>query len=261
MNVEVTTRGSVPPEMVALAEERIGDLESAVGRELGQARVVLLEEENPSITRSARAEGEISLGGKTVRGRVEAENIGQAISELAERLQIQLRRHIDRLTTLRRQPTETPEGKWRHGTWIPPRPAQSVRPAGEREVIRRKVFVLEPLDATEAAAVMEELDHNFYLFHDSATGSDSVVYRRDDGRLAVIAPRDVSDTGDHAGDGEDEIVRERSHFSGPLSLADAVSQMDELNHRFMYFIDAGSDRGAVLYLRYDGHYGLIEPDA
>jgi hypothetical protein len=34
--------------------------------------------------------------------------------------------------------------------------------------------------------------------------------------------------------------------------------MNMLNHRFMYFIDAASDCGNVIYMRYDGHYGLIE---
>jgi len=257
MNVDVTTRGSVPPEMVALAEEKIGELESAIKRPLGQARVVLLEEENPSIPLSSRAEGEVSLAGKTIRGRVEAASIAQAINELAERLQQQLRRHVDRLTTLKRQPAEAGEGHWRHGTWVPPRPPRSFRDPGEREVIRRKVFALEPLAAGEAAAVMSELDHDFYLFHDSATGADSIVYRRDDGELAVLAPQDAV-----APEGDDEgLIREHSHYSAPLSIGDAVSQMDELNHRFMYFADAATGRGAVLYLRYDGHYGLIEPAA
>lgn len=258
MNVDVTTRGSVPPEMVSLAEEKIGELEDAIQRPLTHARVVLLQEENPSITRSARAEGEVSLNGKTVRGRVEADSVSQAVSELVERLQHQLRRHIDRLTTRKRQPSETPEGMWRHGTWVPPRPGQSVRPPGEREVIRRKVFALEPLNPGDAASVMSELDHDFYLFHDSETGADSVVYRRDDGQLAVIAPQDAPEP--EAGQ-PDGIVRERSHFSEALALPDAVGQMDELNHRFMYFTDSASDRGAVLYLRYDGNYGLIEPEA
>ena len=37
--------------------------------------------------------------------------------------------------------------------------------------------------------------------------------------------------------------------------------MGELNHRFMYFINDAQGRGNVIYLRYDGHYGLIEPAA
>jgi len=35
--------------------------------------------------------------------------------------------------------------------------------------------------------------------------------------------------------------------------------MDELNHRFLYFVDAYDGRGKVLYLRHDGDYGLVEP--
>lgn len=257
MNIDVTTRGSVPSEMIELAEDKIADLATTVRHEPTQARVVLLQEENARNPHPARAEGEVWLSGKTVRGRVEAENMQRAIHDLAERLEHQIRRHIDRLTTRKRKPNEAPEGKWRDGTWVPPRPAQSLHEPGEREVIRRKVFALEPLEATEAAAVMGELDHNFYLFHDAATDTDSVVYTRDDGRIAVIAPQGTSPSGE----GEDGILREQSHFSGPLALDDAVAQMDELNHRFMYFIDAAGERGAVLYLRYDGHYGLIEPEA
>ena len=41
-------------------------------------------------------------------------------------------------------------------------------------------------------------------------------------------------------------------------MKDAVAEMNVLNHRFMYFTDAASGRGTVIYMRYDGHYGLIE---
>jgi sigma 54 modulation/S30EA-like ribosomal protein len=213
------------------------------------------EAENPRIPRSARAEGELRLGGHPVRGRVEAESMGQAIHELAERLRQQLRRHVDRLASRRRVPAGVQEGEWRRAAWTPPRPPRSWRDPGEREVIRRKTFALEPASALEAAADMSALDHDFYLFRDADTDADSVVYRRDDGRLAVI-----TDQGEPEGD-ERDVVREASRYSDPLDLADAVSKMDELNHRFLFFTDASSGRGAVLYLRYDGHYGLIEPAA
>lgn len=258
MNVEVTSRGPVDPEMVALAEETMAGLETAIARPLGQIRVVLRQEKE-NIPHPARAEGDLAVGGKAIRGHVEAENMTRAIHDLAERLQQQIRRHIDRLTTLKRKPAEAPEGKWDHDAWVPLLPSQSRLAPGERKVIRRKVFSLQPLKASEAAEVMSELDHGFYLFHDSETGADSVVYHRDDGKLAVIAPRDVptlSDQQDPNG-----IVREPSRYSGALSLEDAVREMDELNHRFMYFSDAAADRGAVIYLRHDGNYGLIEPEA
>ncbi len=257
MNVDVTTRGPVDHEMVVLAQETFADLEDSVGRQLDQTHVVL-REEKPSFPQPARAEGEVSLGGKTIRGHVEAENMPRAIHALADRLQHQLRRHVDRLTSLQRKSAEAPEGKWTHDTWVPLQPSQSLLAPGERDVIRRKVFSLVPLKASEAAELMSELDHGFYLFHDSETDADSVVYLRDDGRMAVIAPQDASapaEQGDSGG-----IVRERSHFSEPLTQEDALSQMDELNHRFMFFVDAATGHGAVLYLRYDGHYGLIEQE-
>ena len=43
----------------------------------------------------------------------------------------------------------------------------------------------------------------------------------------------------------------------PRRLHDVISEMNELNHRFRYFVDEGSGRARVIYMRYDGHYGLI----
>ena len=50
-------------------------------------------------------------------------------------------------------------------------------------------------------------------------------------------------------------------MSGPTALDDAVAEMGVLNHRFLYFTNADTERGNVIYVRYDGHYGLIEPAA
>ena len=35
--------------------------------------------------------------------------------------------------------------------------------------------------------------------------------------------------------------------------------MNAVGHRFVFFGNAASGRGNVIYRRYDGHYGLIEP--
>lgn len=254
MNVEVTTRGSVDPELAKEIADRIRDLGAAVDRDPIDARVVLMQEENPRIAQAARAEGDVRFNGYTIRGRVAAETMDQAVNDLVERLREQLRRHVDRLNTKQRTPPTVGEGEWRSGAWTPPRPPRSWRPPGERQVIRRKSFALEPMDAIDAAGDMAALDHEFYLFKDSDTGADSLIYRRDDGHLAVIAPQDAPEAPEDGGP-----TRERSRYSEPLSLADAISEMDELNHRFLFFVNAETGRGNVLYLRYDGHYGLIEP--
>jgi putative sigma-54 modulation protein len=40
---------------------------------------------------------------------------------------------------------------------------------------------------------------------------------------------------------------------------DAAAAMDDLGHDFYVFVNAESERVAVLYRRKDGNYGLIEP--
>jgi hypothetical protein len=122
--------------------------------------------------------------------------------------------------------------------------------------MRRKTFALEPMTPQEAAWDLEALDHAFYLFRDLDTEADAVVYRRDDGRLGVIGP---------AGQGwaeeppAGEPVREESRMNAATRLDDAIAEMDALDHRFLYFVDAETGRGNVIYLRIDGHYGLIGP--
>ena len=45
-------------------------------------------------------------------------------------------------------------------------------------VIRRKEFAGKPMSVDDALYHMELVGHDFYLFHDEATGKPSVVYRR-----------------------------------------------------------------------------------
>ena len=53
-------------------------------------------------------------------------------------------------------------------------------------VIRRKEFTAEPMTVSDAIDRMELVGHDFYLFHDSATGKSSVVYRRKGWNYGVL---------------------------------------------------------------------------
>jgi hypothetical protein len=59
---------------------------------------------------------------------------------------------------------------------------------------------------------------------------------------------------------DDFVVSEPSRYSEPISLADARSEMDVLDHRFVYFIALEDQHGKALCLRHDGDYGLVELD-
>ncbi|MGN0583985.1 MAG: ribosome hibernation-promoting factor, HPF/YfiA family [Ruminococcus sp.] len=56
------------------------------------------------------------------------------------------------------------------------------------EVIRHKKFKMYPMDVEEAILQMNLLGHNFFMFANAATGETNVVYKRADGKYAVLEP-------------------------------------------------------------------------
>jgi putative sigma-54 modulation protein len=58
---------------------------------------------------------------------------------------------------------------------------------------------------------------------------------------------------------ERRIVKTKRFAIEPMFEEDAMAAIEELGHQFFVFVDAETERIAVLYLRDDGDYGLIEP--
>ncbi len=59
---------------------------------------------------------------------------------------------------------------------------------------------------------------------------------------------------------EKRVIRS-GHFSlKPMSLEEALVQIDIKNKEVFLFRREGSEEWAVLYRRKDGHYGLVEPE-
>ena len=57
---------------------------------------------------------------------------------------------------------------------------------------------------------------------------------------------------------ETSIVRKKNFKIYPMSVEEAVLQMDLLDHNFFVFLNAETDEINVVYKRDDGGYGLIE---
>ena len=53
------------------------------------------------------------------------------------------------------------------------------------------------------------------------------------------------------------VVREKTHESTPMSVADAVDRMELIGHDFYLFQDVGTDLPSVVYRRQNFDYGLI----
>lgn len=76
-------------------------------------------------------------------------------------------------------------------------------------------------------------------------------------KLSEIPPE--SPQGQEA-DKEAKIVRTKRFAVKPMSVEEAVMQMDLLGHDFFVFANATTDEVNVVYKRRDGNYGLIEPE-
>jgi putative sigma-54 modulation protein len=76
--------------------------------------------------------------------------------------------------------------------------------------------------------------------------------------LEKMLLRKIAD-GTADGSRDRQIVKTKRFAIEPMFEEDAVGAMEELGHDFYVFVNAESERVAVLYRRKDGRYGLIEP--
>ena len=57
-----------------------------------------------------------------------------------------------------------------------------------------------------------------------------------------------------------EVVRTKHFAVKPMSIEEAIMQLELLGHEFFVFANADDQKINVLYRRKDGNYGLIQPD-
>lgn len=59
---------------------------------------------------------------------------------------------------------------------------------------------------------------------------------------------------------DSNIVRSKHFVIKPMTVEQAVDQMEFLGHKFFLFVNAEDDIISVVYTRDDGKYGLIQPE-
>jgi ribosomal subunit interface protein len=247
--VEVTSRGEVPESTVGYARTKVEHVVRFAHEPVLNAHVVLTEAHDPAVERWARAEASLNVNGTPVRAHAIASDMLGAVDLLEGRLQTSLVQHADRNRTRHRWIGVAAEHEWRHGDLPSRREPHFPRPPEQREVIRRKTFALEPMTPDEAAFDMDMLGHDFYLFTDLRSGKDAMVYRAGEGRFAVL--------GEAVPEGESAPLVMMAGAAPTLSEDEAISRLGLTGDPYLFYLDADSHRGRVLYLRYDGHYGLI----
>jgi ribosome-associated translation inhibitor RaiA len=242
--VELLTRGPVPQRDREQVVEKVRAL-CEVGHEPVLAAVVNLKvRDRAGHELPAIAEASLDMNGTPVRAHATGMSVREAVDQLLLRLTRRLRSRRERLEDRHHDP----EPRSGHAGY-------SVIPADEREVVRHKSLAMHPMGVEEAADEMDQLDHGFFLYLDADHDLDRVVYRNGDGDGGLhVLPAVPGE--DLPGDTRPPILPSTQVMSH-LPLEEAEALLDETDDPFVFFAFPGSDRGQVLYRRFDGHYGLI----
>lgn len=240
LTLAVDISGDVVPGACEYVRRRIGAFLRRVPAQVESAKLKLTVYRKPAVPRPALVQVNLIADGQPVRAQLTGAFFQEAATLLRKRLNEQL---------VRLQNPAVPR------PWPPPRdePPSVPRPAGQREVVRRKQYPLRTCRPDDAALTMDLMDYRVHLFVDADTGEDAVVYRGGPtgyrlARLAGLSPPAGTVT-------TPWVVN--VHPVPRLDARAACERLDALELPFLFFRDAETDRGVVLYQRYDGHYGLV----
>lgn len=234
--VEIEIRGNVTDAEVEHLVDRLGRVVRPVAQRLMGIEVLLTVRHDRDPGAQARARVTLRGRGETIRAEVYTGTMGEAIANIDARLHKQLEQRTRRA---RNDPRgrEPEAGAWRHGNLRSQRASRFERPPEERDIVVRKSPA--PTEATVDEARWDRfmLDYDFFLYVDADTGRDHLLVADDDDGDVLLDAADAP----------------------TMTLEQAEEWLDQTSADFHFFVDAESGRGAVIYWRYDGHYGLLLP--
>jgi ribosome-associated translation inhibitor RaiA len=255
LEISFVIEGPVSQAARARAEEVVRDLATKAPRPVIFARAKLTTEESRPPNERHIAQMVIDVSGALLRAQVAESTMIEAVNLVGKRLERRLRDLTDKRDDANTRTPAAEPGTWRSGDLPSSRPDFFPRPPSEREIVRRKTWSGDRSSITDALFDLYALDHRFFLFTDVSDGVDSVVYE-DDGEVKLR--RLTGDTPDGLERFEIGVVEAPAPEMTDEQAADRV---DSSNEPFVFYKDSATGRGAVLYRRYDGHYGLVEPRA
>jgi hypothetical protein len=254
VQVQAETQGAVPEEAVSYAVDQVAALLRKAPEPVLFARVSLIMAADPAVERPAVAQLNIDLNGRLIRAQAAGETMREATHHACDRLRIRIQRAARNWAAIRGSQPEPEPGEWRHQSYPAAHPPYFPRTPQERTLLRHTSYAEAHLTPDEAVADAELLDYDFHLFTEKSTGEDSVIYRSGDGyRLALAHPRTH-----RLGPASPSITVSGTPVPR-LSEADAITRLEATGQAFVFFVNAGTGRGNLIYHRYDGHYGLISP--
>ena len=135
-----------------------------------------------------------------------------------------------------------------------------------KEKARRVVEITVPMGKNVILRSEASADDNLFLAIDQALAKMERQIRKHRTKLGKNLREEIPDVPEYieedlAEEKERKIVKRKTFPVRPMSVEDAVIEMDLLGHNFFAFVNIDTERTNVLYLRKDGDLGLLEPEA
>ena len=172
MKITVIGRKCTPRESFKeRAEKRLRKVEKFFPDEV-EAKVTAIVEKSEQIV-----EVTIFHDGMIFRSQERAINMNDALDRCVDSLVRQIRKNKTRV-----------EKKLRSGAFEAFDAIDAMESEDSYDVVRSKEIVLKPQSVEEAILQMNLLDHQFYMFRNSADEKICVVYARKDGGYGLLVP-------------------------------------------------------------------------
>ena len=168
-NIEIT------PSLREYVEKRVGKV-TKYFENVGEITVLLTVSKGRHIV-------EVTVpvqGGVLLRGEEATMDMYTSIDLVVEKLERQIHKQKTKLTRRFR------EGGLKAEAFKEDELAARKDVGEEYAVVKKKKFVVKPMDVQEAIMQMNLLNHNFFVYRDAQTEDVNVVYRRDDGDYGLI---------------------------------------------------------------------------
>ncbi|MBS7304391.1 MAG: ribosome-associated translation inhibitor RaiA [Clostridiales bacterium] len=162
-----------------------GNLEAIIDKKLQKLDKYFPEEPTAKVVLSGdgkrcRLELSINYNHQQFRAEVEGDTMYYNIDAALPKLERQIIKHKEKLADKSGKQPVVQDNDYVYVTGV----EEDVTP----EIAKVKKFAIESVDVKEAIAQLELLDHDFYIFVNSATNNVEVVYRRHDGKIGLLQP-------------------------------------------------------------------------
>ncbi len=155
------------------AEERLKKLEKYIDNPV-DARVILSVEKFRNT-----AEINLMANGLNINSKEEEKDMHLAIDNAIEKIERQLKKRKEKVRGFKANSS-------RSGEFGGESPAEEGEESTDSKVVEEHKVVLEAMSIDDAVLEMETTKNRFVIYRDSSTENVNVIYRREDGKFALL---------------------------------------------------------------------------